>query len=246
MTVQRYEWEDLLIEAAAVGRISEGYADLARRLARPIHWNPKDGKPAGLYWKNEWAMKSVGSSMPAYYRMKRELAEAGFFTMIRGNLIPTLPPDLEDIHSEYQAFVETITTEEIVTSDSEDDESTDDETITTDKETITSDDAFIISDSSELSLMITHTVDTYSEDSLSGDSSSKPAPLRGLAVFQKKISVEDVSTPSPSTDGSVEGSGIITSDTPVTDIFQVKYDTGPKTEPEPKKTLDERFEELGW
>lgn len=90
----RYEWEDALIDAQVAGHISNGALLLALKLSRAIHWAPKGGKPAGLYWKNDDALKSVGAGRTTYFRHKGELFSHGFLTQEKGNLIPCMPESL--------------------------------------------------------------------------------------------------------------------------------------------------------
>lgn len=91
MTVQRYTWSDAVVDAQAAGLISNGALMVCLKLARAINWVPADGKPSGLYWKNEDAFKSVGISRTSYYDHRAELFEKGFFKMEKGNLIPVVP-----------------------------------------------------------------------------------------------------------------------------------------------------------
>lgn len=92
--VQRYTWEDALIEAQVNGVIKNGALLVALKLARAINWEPgghRKGQPSGLYWKNEEALRAVGASRTAYFDHRKALFDAGFFTEANGNLIPTLP-----------------------------------------------------------------------------------------------------------------------------------------------------------
>lgn len=89
--VQRYEWEDSLLKAERLGLLPAPAVNMALRLAHAINWVPKDKRPAGLYWDNESALKQVGSSRSTYFRVKGPLFEHGFFTQVRGNLIPQVP-----------------------------------------------------------------------------------------------------------------------------------------------------------
>lgn len=89
--MNRYEWEDALVDAQTTGVIPNGALLLALKLARAINWSPKDKRPAGLYWKNEDAVESVGASRATYFRYRKTLVQTGFLTQARGNLLPTLP-----------------------------------------------------------------------------------------------------------------------------------------------------------
>ena len=93
MTVQRYEWEDALVDAQTTGLIPNGALLLALKLARAINWCPKDKRPAGLYWKNEDALESVGASRATYFKHRQSLVETGFFRQENGNLLPTMPDE---------------------------------------------------------------------------------------------------------------------------------------------------------
>lgn len=92
--IERYTWEDAVIEAETLGLLSAGAVNLCLRLARAINWKPgnkRKGMPSGLYWKNEDALKAVNSSRATYYRYRKELFDAGFFIDINSNLIPQIP-----------------------------------------------------------------------------------------------------------------------------------------------------------
>ena len=93
-TVQRYTWEDSLIEAQKHGRISNGALLLALKLARAINWEPKGNRGSGLYWKNEDALRDVGASRATYFRNRGSLFDQGFFIEVNGNLIPRVPESL--------------------------------------------------------------------------------------------------------------------------------------------------------
>ena len=93
MTVQRYEWEDALIEAQVQGTISNGALLLALKLAKAITWVPKGNKPSGLYWSNEEALKAVGAGRSTYFKHRSELFDGGFFIESKSNLLPTLPAE---------------------------------------------------------------------------------------------------------------------------------------------------------
>lgn len=103
--VQRYEWEDRLIEAESLGLLSAGAVNMSLRLASAITWEPKGNKPSGLYWKNESALEKVNSSRATYFRHRKALFELGFFIEERGNLIPQLP-ELSHVETE-ESQVET-------------------------------------------------------------------------------------------------------------------------------------------
>lgn len=98
--VQRYEWDDALVEAQRDGFISNGALLLCLKLSKAITWEPKDKmKPSGLYWANEEALWDVGASRSTYFRYRQSLLETGFFAIDRGNLIPQVP-DLSLLEAE--------------------------------------------------------------------------------------------------------------------------------------------------
>jgi hypothetical protein len=90
--LQRYEWEDSLIEAQKDGIISNGALMAAVKLARAINWNPTRAERTepGLYWKNDDAFEAVGLGRSTFYRHRSELFDTGFFDTVRGNLVPRL------------------------------------------------------------------------------------------------------------------------------------------------------------
>ena len=94
-TIKRYEWEDALIDAQVQGIITNGALMVATKLSKAITWNPGNGKPSGLYWKNETALKAVGCGRATYFNHRPALFEAGFFIEVGGNLIPQIP----EVHS---------------------------------------------------------------------------------------------------------------------------------------------------
>lgn len=89
--VERYAWSDALVQAQADRHIKNGALLLAMKLAKAINWKPKDGRPAGLYWKNKDALANVGASRATYFEHRKALFDLGFFIEIGGNLIPQLP-----------------------------------------------------------------------------------------------------------------------------------------------------------
>lgn len=91
MKINRYDWCDALIEAEKDGWLSAGAVNMGLRLATAIFWNPADGRPSGLHWKNSAACESVGVSDRTFYRYRAELVEAGFFEPKGGNLLTQLP-----------------------------------------------------------------------------------------------------------------------------------------------------------
>lgn len=103
MTLQRYEWEDALIAAELDGYLPAGAVNMALRLAKAITWK-KNGTPE-LRWKNQTACESVGVSRATYFRYRKSLFETGFFTEVKGNLVPHLP-DLSQIEI-GQSHIET-------------------------------------------------------------------------------------------------------------------------------------------
>lgn len=108
-TVKRYEWLDALVDAQKAGLISNGALLLCTKLSKAIQWSPKDGRPAGLYWKNATALKEVGASRATYFKYRQSLFETGFLTEIGGNLIPLVPEVslVETVEDEEVSLVET-------------------------------------------------------------------------------------------------------------------------------------------
>lgn len=108
--LQRYEWEDCLIEAAALKLIPKGWASSALRLSRQFNWTPKKtGKEPGLYWANRLAAKSVGIGESTMYEHVKGLKEFGFLMVKGGNLIPRLPSNHEDIRTQFDERVQQLT-----------------------------------------------------------------------------------------------------------------------------------------
>lgn len=105
MKVKRYTWEDTLIEAESLSILPSGAVNMCLRLARAINWEPKDGGPSELRWKNEDALKSVNSSRATYFRYRSILMQTGFLTEKGGNLLP-LVPDLSQIET-TESHIET-------------------------------------------------------------------------------------------------------------------------------------------
>lgn len=96
MKVRRYEWSDAIVEAQAVGVITNRELTTAMKLAHAITWVPENGKPSGLYWANELAAETVGLPRATLYRGIKGLKEAGYLEETAGNLIPVIP----DSHAE--------------------------------------------------------------------------------------------------------------------------------------------------
>lgn len=108
--LQRYEWEDCLIEATALKLIPKGWASSALRLSRQFNWTPKKtGKEPGLYWANRIAAKSVGIGESTMYEHVKGLKEHGFLTVKAGNLIPRLPSNHEAIRTQFDERVKQLT-----------------------------------------------------------------------------------------------------------------------------------------
>lgn len=100
--VKRYEWEDALIEAHAMGVLGRGDLFTALRLCHAITWVPKDGGGSALRWKNDTAAKVVGVGRATLYRAKG-LKRHGYLIEHNKNLYPVIP----ESHSEIrEAFVE--------------------------------------------------------------------------------------------------------------------------------------------
>lgn len=129
--IERYTWEDAVIDTHAdyPELFPNGAVMLCLKLARAINWVPggqRAGKPSGLYWKNEDALKAVGVSRATYFRYRTLLFDLGFFTEERGNLIPQVPTQshIETVLNAAQSHVETIESQvETVQSHIETDES---------------------------------------------------------------------------------------------------------------------------
>lgn len=139
--LNRYEWEDALIGASEAGVLKDGALLVALKLAKVIHWNPKDGRPSGLYWKNMDAFEAVGIARATFFRHRESLFETGFLSMTNGNLIPSLP----------KSQIETV-------------EQSQNETLESQVETNQSQ-----VETTESQVDNPYTVDTYTEDSFSED-----------------------------------------------------------------------------
>ena len=96
MKLQRYTWDDALIEAQINGTINDRDLLVALKLSKAINWSPKDALVPGLYWANEEAAAAVGISRSTLYKALRELKRAGFFTLVKGNLVPVIPESLSE------------------------------------------------------------------------------------------------------------------------------------------------------
>lgn len=153
--VQRYEWEDALIDAHVAGVITNGALLVALKLSKAINWNPKGHRPSGLYWANEEALRAVGAGRSTYFKHRGELFDGGFFIEQSGNLIPKVPEStletnkstVETLEGDTQSTLETPkSTVETGQSTVETPKSTGDNPYTVD----------------------TYTVDTYSDDATAG------------------------------------------------------------------------------
>jgi hypothetical protein len=100
--VKRYEWEDALIEAHAMGVLGRGDLFTALRLCHAITWVPKDGGGSALRWKNETAARVVGVGRATLYRAKG-LKRHGYLIEHNKNLYPVIPESHNEIR---EAFVE--------------------------------------------------------------------------------------------------------------------------------------------
>lgn len=98
MNIQRYTWDDAVIEAEAVGVLTIGEARLAHALARQIMW---DADIAELRWANELAADVAGISRASYYRNIKGLKAKGFIGTKDGNLMPTYPESQNETHMLY-------------------------------------------------------------------------------------------------------------------------------------------------
>jgi len=111
-TLQRYTWENCLIEASALKLIRVGWAHTALRLSRQVNWTPKKtGRQPGLYWSNSLAAKSVGISVSTLYEHLKGLKLNGFVTVQSGNLVPRLPDNHEQVNQMFIDWVQQITQE---------------------------------------------------------------------------------------------------------------------------------------
>lgn len=155
--VERYSWEDALIEAQARGLIKNGALLLALKLAKAINWKPKGGKPSGLYWKNAEALRDVGASRSTYFEHRKSLVETGFLTEIGGNLIPMVP-DLSLVETVQEGIESLPETSESV--------------LETEQSVVETPESVVETPYSE---------DIYSEDSLSEDDSKDVAVPVGTA-----------------------------------------------------------------
>lgn len=163
-SVQRYTWEDAIIEAETLKILPAGAVNTGLRLARNINWSPSDGRPSGLYWKNELAGKVAGVSRASIFRNIKPLKEAGYMIVVNGNLLPVIP----ESHVETRiAFDER--TEELKKSHSE-----------TKKSQVDTTESQVETGKSQVDNP--YSEDTYTEDVLSEDSSSEVAPAPSLCV----------------------------------------------------------------
>lgn len=119
MKTKRYEWSDALVEAQTMGFIGNGALLTAMKLAHAITWEPKDGRPSGLYWKNELAAATVGVSRATLYRQLPELKEAGFLKEVNGNLIATLPESQNETRKVFEGRAEIIRKSHLETPESQ-------------------------------------------------------------------------------------------------------------------------------
>jgi hypothetical protein len=111
--IQRYEWEDCLIEASTLKLIPKGWATTALRLSRQINWTPvKTQREPGLYWSNALAAKSVGIGQSTMYEHVKGLKQHGFLIVKKGNLVPRLPHDHEGIWRQFDQYVEQLASSE--------------------------------------------------------------------------------------------------------------------------------------
>ena len=104
--IERYQWENALIDAQLAGLIGNGELLTALKLSRNINWKPKDGRAPGLYWKNDDAFFASGLGRATFYRHRTELFNAGFLALVGGNLLPTLPN--ERVLEQVEKFRESI------------------------------------------------------------------------------------------------------------------------------------------
>lgn len=103
--LQRYEWEDCLIESQALVLIAKEPVATALFLARQFNWDPKDGGKPSLRWANKLAAESVGIPRSTFMKHLKVLKQEGFLAVEGNNLVPALPSDHDDIKRAFQTLV---------------------------------------------------------------------------------------------------------------------------------------------
>lgn len=97
------------MKASVMGVIKTETADLARRLASAITWEPSNGRPSGLYWANDDAFEAVGIARSTWYKGHAEsLKETGFLVLSGGNLLPAIPESHNETSERYQEHLDGI------------------------------------------------------------------------------------------------------------------------------------------
>lgn len=96
--VKRYEWEDALIEAQAMGVIDNRDLTAGLKLAHAITWLPKDGGPSALGWKNDLAFEVVGLGRSTFYK---GLTEQGYLVLHKNNLTPVIPESHSETRKQF-------------------------------------------------------------------------------------------------------------------------------------------------
>lgn len=104
-TLQRYEWEDRLIESHALALIAKEPVATALFLSRQFNWDPRDGGKPSLRWANKLAAESVGIPRSTFMKHLKVLKQEGFLAVERNNLVPALPSDHDDIKRSFQTLV---------------------------------------------------------------------------------------------------------------------------------------------
>jgi DNA-binding transcriptional ArsR family regulator len=109
--LQRYEWEDYWIKCSTLGRIDRSSVSIALRLSMQINWTPKNGKRVGLNWANDLAAASVGIPRSTFRRHLKALKQAGCFKLVKGNLVPCVGDDQEEVNLLYVEHVKRLSKE---------------------------------------------------------------------------------------------------------------------------------------
>lgn len=93
--LQRYKWEDALINAQTIGYISNGALLTALKLAGGMNW-----KLGGeLRYDNDSACVAYGIGRTTFYVHRKELIESGFLGHKSGNYIARMPGNQEEYDS---------------------------------------------------------------------------------------------------------------------------------------------------
>jgi len=104
-SLQRYQWEDYWIKCSTLGFISKREVGTALRLSMQVNWTPKQGKSLGLNWANDLAAASVGIPRSTFRKHLKSLKEAGCFIVIKGNLVPHVGDDRDEVDELFAEFV---------------------------------------------------------------------------------------------------------------------------------------------